>query len=339
MHEAFEASARLAWWPERVLALVPKDTATVAGDEVSLTGKTWAENVGACPGQPYLDQLAPGLCTAVLVTPTLAVTAAHCVSALPCDAMAVVRDYSFAAPGELRRLSAQRDLRFCERVVKEDIEAGAPPPALAWIVLTSELLTTGAEIGASSPMPGQPVVAFAHNGGSPLKFLDDAAVVEMDATGTQFTTNLDAFHGASGAPVVNTSGALLGILVTGGQDFYPTDGGCMLINVADGRAGEEVVISYAAAHDRLSNSHSAHDGGAVPNDEGCTLTRPPPGGQRATPVLLGLMCLLACRRSRMLRAFRLAPRAATPSLYSAASSARRTRSSVVTAPRACAGSN
>jgi hypothetical protein len=93
------------------------------------------------------------------------------------------------------------------------------------------------------------IVLFGHPSGLPLKFTSNAAILSDNNTAT-FKSDLDAFEGNSGGPVVNEStGALLGVLTSGNIDYVDKGRGCQEVAENTSALGETAMsIGFAAPY-------------------------------------------------------------------------------------------
>jgi hypothetical protein len=138
--------------------------------------------------------------------------------------------------------------------------------------------------GAALQMLGYPL-------GLPLKHTPNGHVQSNDPAAFRFYSNLDAFAGNSGSPVLNASGVVEGILVTGpGFDFLPTPNGsggtCAAVKICDetgGCPGFGGVMRITAAMQGRSCQNGSKDG--LETDVDC-------GGTFCGSCALGKSCLV-----------------------------------------------
>jgi hypothetical protein len=87
---------------------------------------------------------------------------------------------------------------------------------------------------------GETLVAFGFPGGIPLKVC--ASVVVRDPRPSEldyFITDLDAFEGDSGGPVLRADGSVAGIVSGGKHDYLDTEHGCREVAFEPALAADE----------------------------------------------------------------------------------------------------
>jgi hypothetical protein len=291
---------------ESVVALVPKGVISVgAHGEVRITAPSWGERDDLCPGEPFRDEPALALCTGVLVGDDLLLSAGHCLQQLPCDRMTVVRGLAYRAPGRLRPLGAD-DVFACREVVAREL---SPPDAEAqldhaWLRLDRPAPRARPVSISAAPtalVEGSRVVTIGHGGGVPAKVTAGPVVKARPAWLDFFASSLDVFHGASGSPVLDADGRMVGLLARGGDDWAAGPGGCRSAAHRPEAAGEEEA-TYAfraleglcrAAPGAVPCRPSSRDDGAAAG-AGCEVARARPAG--ALLVAAVALLLRAARR-------------------------------------------
>jgi hypothetical protein len=145
------------------------------------------------------------------------------------------------------------------------------------------------------------VVSINHGIGLPAKVHGGARAYHVDER--TFLTDLDAFGGASGAPVFTATGQLLGVLSAGSPDYVPTPQGCMQTMRAEpGRDhANELVVRTQTAIDSLCQGAGAPE--LCPDERGrqangCALL-PRVRDLPAVEIVLAGVVLLRKRRRRV----------------------------------------
>jgi hypothetical protein len=258
------------------VALVARDSVRATAAGVELDAPRLGDAYGLCAGERFLDQPAPALCTGVLVSPRLVLTAGHCARQLPCEAMALVRGYRFESEGRLAPLGPG-DVSHCAEILA--IERSAPDASeridYAWIALESPL-GGGLEITLREPTEplevGEAVATFGFGQGVPLK-IDTGGSVSAPRLETldYFVTTSDTFHGGSGAGIFDGDLRLVGVLARGADDYVVTPEGCAAVaELPDDRSAASEQATYAFhAFDALER---ACDGARAP--EACATELP-----------------------------------------------------------------
>jgi V8-like Glu-specific endopeptidase len=253
----------------RSVALVPTDAVAIKDGQVLLRGPTWQAAAGLCPDVRLATDPVVASCSAILLAPDLVLTAGHCLSAVDCGSMAIVRGFRRDAPDHLAPIGLE-DLAFCRSVIAWDPGEESQGDRLdyAWIELDhpladpSSLRTgTGTADGSSAPVQfasedavslGQPLVSFGYGGGGPVTMTAATVTNARIGHGDFFLTDLDAFQGMSGAPLFDSEQHLVGIDNRGAPDFvWDAAGRCYRPAVLAQNTGAEAATYALRALDAL----------------------------------------------------------------------------------------
>ncbi len=205
-----------------------------------------------CAGEPFANErFLNYACTGFLIAPDLLVTAGHCVYAvntpnqelknetgLSCKTFAWLFDYadSKTSLAQTAGLNANR-LFGCKQIIYATQTEKAPFLDYALIQLDRPAFGRSSfKIASNLPQIGSSVSMIGYPFGMPVQFSDHARVTLDQPARDSFLTNLDAFPGNSGSPVLNAKFEVVGILIGGTptEDFY-TDkkSGCQHVNRCD----------------------------------------------------------------------------------------------------------
>jgi hypothetical protein len=261
------------------VALMPRSRVIEGPGGVAIDAPSFGEAGMLCPGERFSEQPSAATCTGTLVADDLVLTAGHCLDAVPCTDLAVVRGYFYEAPGVLRALTST-DVATCREVVAKhvDLPRSARQLDYAWFRIDPPLGATHTPelVTEAEPVPpGSPVTSANHGAGLPLKLQENGRVTDArEATLDYFIANLDAFHGASGAPVFDTDQRVVGLLARGGMDLSLTDQDCFTalaeVDTVEA-AAEQATYAFRAV------SGLCEHGGAAPSSL-CTHESPPSPG-------------------------------------------------------------
>jgi hypothetical protein len=228
------------------IALVPKGAVSVVDGRIALSGPSWQSQDQLCPDVAFGTDPAIAFCSGVLVAPDLVLTAGHCLSERDCAGMALLRNFRRSSPGHIDPLTLD-DMRFCRTVLAWDSgeENTKDRTDFAWIELDDSFdVPEGDTLAVLRLDPGvrtgQRILSFGYGGGGPVK-LDTGTVSDArPGHGDFFFTNLDAFSGMSGAPVLDEQLRVVGIDNRGAPDFvFDAADQCQRPSMLDDDAGVE----------------------------------------------------------------------------------------------------
>lgn len=206
---------------------------------------------GVCASERFADQPSVATCTGILVEPDLVLTAGHCARSLNCAELSLVFDFFYESEGSPRTIEAA-DVHRCREIVDYRVPTLAEGLDYGWIRLdraaSDDRAPLEVERRAFSTRLGEPLQMFDFGAGLPLKTQRGGSVVDPRAEALDyFVSDLDAFGGSSGAPVLDAGGRVLGILASGRADFEISDDGCLLASRLDpGVAAERVTYAFRA---------------------------------------------------------------------------------------------
>lgn len=205
-------------------------------------------------------------CTGFLVAPDLLVTAGHCAANAGeeisnekggyCEVYTWYFDYqnTTAAPLAVNRFSGNRIFK-CKEIIYAINEQDPLGRDFALIRLrrkvphSRHLFTLGEANELRSNMR---LNMLGHPMGTPLKLSPNGVILENDPRKTYLKTNLDAFAGNSGSPVLNPLKEVIGVLVAGKPNvgLYTTRRGCERYNRCDsgGRNCVEIAEGSLQGH-------------------------------------------------------------------------------------------
>lgn len=175
-----------------------------------------------CSGVRFSDQPVPELvqgratpCTGFLIDDQTLLTAKHCIeTSAECSSSRIVFDYQMRSDDSLRELTSSQAFN-CSGV--------EPSPTLDYALVHLDRSTgrQGLSLSEFPPETDTPVFLVGHPAGLPKKFALYGNIHEVDAT--SFTSNLDAYAGNSGSPVISGNGGnVIGLQVRGPRagDWY-----------------------------------------------------------------------------------------------------------------------
>lgn len=197
-----------------------KDLRELGPTSYYLEGRTYREEYGLCPTEPFLEQPTTGFCSGVLIAEDLFLTAGHCLGdeADSCAGISIVFDYALANASGNPRIMPKTNVFACKRVL---LSKNSELEDYALLVLEKS-------VKGRMPVPyrragkiplATPLLMIGHPSGLPQKIVDGARVLDYDRTG--FSADLDAYYSNSGSPVFNArTFELEGLLIEGEDEDW-----------------------------------------------------------------------------------------------------------------------
>jgi hypothetical protein len=270
-------------------------TAETTAGTVRVTSPSAARRFGLCAGERFAEQPSFAICSGVAVAPHLVLTAAHCLRAAPLSALVALSGFRYAGAGALAPLAASQ-VHAVDGVLVENVWRD-----YALLRVTGEALVP-APGAAPQPHAGDAVFSEGHGMGVPAKIDRGGAGYDVDDDPRTFLADLDAFGGASGAPVFAADGALLGVLTSGARDYTLTADGCNTIARGPARPGtaNEQVLRVQPTIDEICAQQPDPSlcAGAGPPPDGCALGG---GAGQANGSWMGLIALATLLGATMTR--------------------------------------
>jgi hypothetical protein len=209
-------------------AMISQVSINPMGDRAEIYHATLGVEMRLCPKERFRDQISAAACSGFLIGPDLIATAGHCATQEFCRDFKWVFDYhqnqeTTILKGMVSLKLPLKQVYGCQEIVsaRNGLFKDAAVIRLDRVVSDREPL----KISLQKAVVGDPLVMIGHPSGLPTKVTDGARVLKR--TKNRLFTNLDAFGGNSGSPVMNAeSGEVIGILTRGEQDYFPSLSGC-----------------------------------------------------------------------------------------------------------------
>ncbi len=231
---------------DSVAAMIPWDylSSDEAGTPTVYGEPTLGATYGLCADQLFRDQPTAAVCSGTLIAEDLLLTAGHCVPDLAdCAGSAWVFDYLYEADGVRAPMTADSVYRCVDVIVRPGIDLDDD---LDMSIVQLDRPVVGRVPARVAPRPtlraATPLVLAGYPNGIPLK-VDAGGVVlsPRTAQGDYFLASVDAFSGNSGSCVLDADFAVIGVLVSGADD-YANAGSCVVVATLDPDEAEESVM-------------------------------------------------------------------------------------------------
>jgi len=244
---------------DSVVALIPLSSLVDHGATFGLSSDvmtldeyiTIAEGKHLCAGERFATQPTAAGCSGTLIGDDLVLTAGHCVdSAAACQELAFVFDYRYETDGTLATIEHD-DVYYCERVVAQALDESTNRD---FGIVQLDRPVVGRDpapvrLESSALAASTPVSVIGFGTGLPLKYDAGGAVLEPRASSLDvFLMNTDTFAGNSGSGVFDANGTVVGILVSGQDDYVRSaSNACTEVNVRpSNEAGESATYVFRA---------------------------------------------------------------------------------------------
>jgi len=249
------ADSTVSLWKRQQVKL---DQAT---GRINLLTGNYGEAYNLCPEVRYAEQPVGANCSGSLVGEDLVLTAGHCIkNDSDCRGTALVFGYGIHAAGGAARTTVDAgEVYGCAKIIRRQLIStsvsvdGGPAqttPGNDYALIQLDRKVAGHKPLAVNRLGGQKkgdgLILTGHPDGLPFKFTPNGRIVRPVAPeAAYFVSDLDAFHGNSGAPVFSAeTGLIEGILVRGDiQTFLPTFDGCSVLIVNPQNAGQGISIN------------------------------------------------------------------------------------------------
>ncbi len=225
------------------MAIIHRQYLKDQGDQTfSIEGMTWREKLNICPDLAYGNELIVANCSAVLISPQLALTASHCILGKPRD---FCRHYRFVFGYQAKnKLIEESNIYRCSEVLEKHYNKAE---GIDWALVSLDREVEDHDYIELTSTPRldnkDTMTMIGYPAGLPQKFTVNGTVREVFPH--YLSTNFDSFTGNSGSPVFNsTNGDFLGLLIRGEQDYqYDKTAACLRPKVCkEGECqGEDIV--------------------------------------------------------------------------------------------------
>jgi uncharacterized protein (TIGR03382 family) len=211
----------------------------------------FSEGAPLCADQRFRLQPAGSFCSGTLIDDDLVLTAGHCFEGMSCSDVQFVFDYHYESDGTLAEIN-EEDVYDCARVLVREQQEN--PPFLDYAIARLSRKVTGrtpARVDETDDAIalGTDITVMGFPSGLPLKIDSGGEVIASASNLTSFTGTPDTFAGNSGSGVFDDTGRVVGILVSGQEDYRRrVSENCTEVNELDPDLDEPVgeTITYVS---------------------------------------------------------------------------------------------
>ena len=225
-----------------VALLPPGSVTSTATGSLAFGSETLTDVFDLCDSEPFVWQPSLAICSGVLLDDDLVVTAAHCVTFLPCEDQRWVFGYAILNEGARPELD-EGALYRCRSVPVRAYGTTSDGRRLDFAVVQLDRpvsLERRVPTTTIQPMPtGERATVIGYPSGLPVKVDRGATILETrEAEADYLGLASDTFIGSSGSGVFNRQNELVAIVVRGGEDYeYSPESHCYVSRrIAEGQA-------------------------------------------------------------------------------------------------------
>lgn len=222
--------------------------------------------IKTCDDMQFRDQPTFASCTGFLIEEDILVTAGHCMTGygtkvantntFPCKQNSWVFGYEKTSEVADDLIFGKDDVYNCETVIEARYDHIADYALIKLSKKTVNKTPVTISTDSSNYEPYNGIFVAGHPTGLPLKIAAGAEIAK-NLNDNQFVSNLDSFAGNSGSPIFNSTGDVIGVLVSGETDyFYDKERACYTTNNCNSVGGKcDTMIGLAALGETGTKIH------------------------------------------------------------------------------------
>jgi len=234
-----------------VVALIPTSRMRVEPpNDVIVSSQTLGDSRNLCPNERFRNQPTAAACSATLIDDDLILTAGHCVtSPIECAEYFYVFGYAMEDAERLATIQHE-DVFTCRQLITTNLGDNTD-----WAIIQLDRPVSSRQRPAkiqreARPVPRDtPLTMMGFGSGLPNKIDRGGRVIDSRATTLDiFVATPDAFQGNSGSGIFTNDQTLVGLLVSGAEDYITSPvGNCQTVATFDEsgvNAGEQIVYAH-----------------------------------------------------------------------------------------------
>lgn len=195
----------------------------------ALVSQSNGEAHSLCANEKFYSEPVVSECSGFLISPDTLITAGHCYQGMGypysnnedavCKDFIWSFDYTSSDVDTTRRVNVGEVYR-CKEVIKVDFSFASD-----YAVIKLDRKVTGRTglktlIDPKDLTGSEQLTLIGHPGGLPKKISTGGKILKMEAEANIFHSSINSFHGSSGAPVFNEKGIVIGLIISGKEDYY-----------------------------------------------------------------------------------------------------------------------
>jgi hypothetical protein len=199
------------------MAMFSSEDLEKKGSYYKIVADQLGEYYELCPEEKFFYQPIASYCSAALITPSIVLTAGHCVEPEECSDTRFVFDYQYDNPGRDVTVVPETSVYSCKKIIARQSDYNLD---FALVQLDRPVTDRSPlKLATANIKPGENIFMLGYPSGLPLKYSGPGMAHEQGPD--YFYAYIDSFSGNSGSSVFSMkSKEIVGILARGIEDYY-----------------------------------------------------------------------------------------------------------------------